>query len=275
MLDRAGHETNNRQGYGWELLPGNIGRAVTDGAGRFRIEGIGDRESYWIQVHHPETDNVSMAFYAATIDGPDTVHEMLQGAAFNGRGRHDVKTNPLTVVFPKIRPIEVTVVADDTGRPVAGAGVYTLGESLSTGITSGGQTDDAGKVRIGLPPGEYRGIGSDPPVATRYIRTNQRPFVVKAGDAQTYEIHQTAGAEIIFEAVDETTGKPIAEVLFWKAHESRPGETEQIKPSTFKGIEPWTDATGKLRVYRLSRASVTASDSLASVCRTNRGASIR
>ena len=100
-----------------------VGRAVTSRDGGFRIEGLADRACYWIMVNRPETDNAVSAFYAATIDGPDTVHEELPAGSFNGRGRHEVKTNPITVVFPKIRPIAVTVVGDDTGKPIAGAHV--------------------------------------------------------------------------------------------------------------------------------------------------------
>ena len=36
LLDDAGRETNNRQGYDWSVLPERIGRAVTDRNGRFR-----------------------------------------------------------------------------------------------------------------------------------------------------------------------------------------------------------------------------------------------
>ena len=44
LLDEAGHETNNRQGYDWKALPGSVGRAVTGPNGGFRIEGIADRD---------------------------------------------------------------------------------------------------------------------------------------------------------------------------------------------------------------------------------------
>ena len=53
--------------------------------GRFRIEGLADRACFWIRVNRPETDNASLAFYAATIDGRDTIHQQLPPGAFNGR----------------------------------------------------------------------------------------------------------------------------------------------------------------------------------------------
>ncbi len=159
-------------------------------------------------MNRPETANTNQSFYAATIAGPDTVHEQLPPSAFNGRGRHEVKTNPITIVFPKIQPIAVTVVGDDTGKPLAGISVYTLGNTLATGTISGGMTDAAGKVLLGLPPGRYKGISSDPPIETRYIRTYQRPLVVERGEgAQPYEIHQKAGVELIFQALGTGAGQ--------------------------------------------------------------------
>jgi protocatechuate 3,4-dioxygenase beta subunit len=248
LLDDAGHETNNRQGYDWKALPGTVGRAVTASDGGFRIEGLADRACFWISVNRPETDNATMAFYAATIDGPDTTHEELPPKAFNGRGRHAVKTNPITIAFPKIRPIAVTVVGDDTGKPIAGANVHTLNDSLATGIVSGGTTDAAGKVLLGLPPGQYRGISSDPPIETRYIRTYQRPLVVEHGEgAQPYEIRQKAGVELILQAVGTRPGQPVADAFFWKAPEDQPEQTQHIDVSTFRSGEPWTDTKGELR----------------------------
>jgi hypothetical protein len=248
LLDASGRETNNRQGYDWKALPGTVGRAVSASDGGFRIEGLADRACFFVGANRPETDNAGMAFYAATIDGPGTIHEELPPQAFNGRGRHEVETNPITIVFPKIRPIAVTVVGDDTGKPIAGASVYTLNDSLATGIASGGTTDAAGKVLLGLPPGQYKGIRSDPPIETRYIRTNQRPLVVEHGEgAQSYEIRQKAGVELILQAVGTRPGHPVADAFFWKAPEDQPEQTQQVDVSTFRSGEPWTDAKGELR----------------------------
>jgi hypothetical protein len=199
-------------------------------------------------VNRPETDNTTLGLYAATIAGPDTIHEQLPPSAFNGRGRHEVKTNPITIVFPKIRPIAVTVVGDDTGKPVAGAGVYSLGDTLTTRINSGGTTDAAGKALLGLPPGQYKGIRSDPPIKARYIRTDHRPLVVERGEgAQPYEIRQKAGVELIFQAVGTGAGKPVADVFFWKASEDKPEEAQLVETSTTWSGQSWTDAKGEMR----------------------------
>ncbi len=248
LLDSEGRETNNRQGYDWKVLPEGVGRAVTDGKGRFRIEGLADRACYLLFVQRPETENTSTSFFAATIDGPDTVHEQLPPGSFNGRGRHDVKTGDLTITFPKLRLITVSVVGNDTGKPVAGAQVYSLNDSFGAGIGSGGQTNSAGTVVLGLPPGRYAGIRSDPPIESRYIRTNQRPLVVESGDgAQSYEIRQIAGAELIIEAVGVRERNPIEGAFFWKAPEDQPEETQNIETSTTWSSEPWTNAKGEMR----------------------------
>ena len=248
LLDEAGHETNNRQGYDWAALSGSVGRAVTGTDGGFRIEGIADRACFRIHVNRPETDNATLAFHAATIGGRDTVHEQLPTGAFNGRVRHEVKTNPITILFPKIRPIDVTVVGEDTGKPIAGARVRTIGEPGDAGITSYGTTDAAGKVLLGSPPGLRQGIVSDPPIATRYIRTEQRPLVVERREgAQPYQIRQRAGVELIIQAVGTRPDSPVAGAFFWKAPEDQPGATQHIETSTYRSGEPWTDANGELR----------------------------
>ncbi len=69
MLDAAGDETNNLQGYDWKALPENVGRAVNSRDGRFRLEGLADRACFWVIVTGPETDNTNSGFYAATIPG--------------------------------------------------------------------------------------------------------------------------------------------------------------------------------------------------------------
>src|SRR5262249_52471317 len=137
----------------------------------------------------------------------------------------------------------------DTGKPVADARVMTLGDdSQATGIGSYGTTDAAGKVLLGLPPGRYPGIVSDPPLETCYIRTYQRPLVVERGEgAQLYEIRQKAGVELIFQAIGTRAGQPVAEAFFWKAPEDRPEETQPIGTSTFRLGQPRTDAKGEFR----------------------------
>lgn len=248
LLDAEGHETSNGRGYDWRVLPGQAGRAVTNGRGRFRIDDLAYRACYWIQVNRPEAENTALLFYAATVDGPDMIHEPLPHSASNGRLRHEVKTGDVAVTFPKVRPVAVTVVGEGSGKPVAGARVRAGGESLQTGVVAHGTTDGAGKVLLGLPPGTYKAIFSDPPPETAYVRTEQHPFVVEPGaGTQSYELRQKAGAEVIIEAVEAGSGEPVANAFFWRAPEDRPAEEQHFRTSTFLMGREWTDEKGMMR----------------------------
>ena len=133
------------------------------------------------------------------------------------------------------------------------------------------QTDAAGKVVLGLPPGHYAGIWSDPPIETRYIRTYQRPLVVERGEgSQRYEIRQKAGVELIFQAVGVRAGNPVAGAFFWKAPEDQPEETQHIETSTLL-VERALGPTRRENCGPCSPpspAGATASDSRASMRRT-------
>jgi hypothetical protein len=184
-------------------------------------------------------------FYAATIDGPNTVHEELPPDAPNGRRRHEVKTGDLAIILPKLRPIAVTVMADDTGQPFPRVRIGT--STPVTEIASSGTTDRAGKTLLNLPPGRYE-IYSDPPIETRYIRTEHPLLVVERGHgAQPYVVRQKAGFELLIEAVEADTGKPAAGARFWKLSDHQPEQRGEIRPSTFIAENSWTDAKGKLR----------------------------
>ena len=252
LLDSAGHETNHRQGYDWKVLPDHIGRAVTDRDGRFQIKGIADR-------------GMLLALRAAP---PDREHQHQLFRRDDRRPGHRARTASAELV-QRPRPARrqdrrsgghfSEATADDCdggGRRHGQADhrrqVYSLNQSLGAGIVSGGKTDATGKVVLGLPPGRYAGIRSDPPIESRYIRTNQHPLVVERGEgAQPYEIRQIAGAEVIIQAVGVRASKPVAGAFFWRAPDDQPEETQNIETSTFWSSEPWTDAKGEMRaVFR-------------------------
>jgi RNA polymerase sigma factor (sigma-70 family) len=245
LLDDAGREMNYPQGYDLTAILGPVGRAVTDREGRFRMDGLPDRTCFFISARRPDADDATVNFYAATIDGPNTIHEELPPDAYNGRGRHEVKTGDLAIILPKLRPIAVTVMADDTGQPFPRVRIGT--STPVTEIASSGTTDGAGKTVLNLPPGRYE-IYSDPPLETRYIRTEHPLLVVERGHgAQPYVVRQKAGFELLIEAVEADSGKPVAGARFWKVPEHQSELRGEIRPSTFIVENPWTDAKGKLR----------------------------
>lgn len=264
LLDGQGHETGNTLYNIWEALPGAIGSATTDAAGRFSIDRMPDRACLWLIVKRPETDNTSLALYAATIDGPDAFHGPVPLGA--GRMPHKVRTGEVVVTFPRIRRIAVSVVGEDTHRPVAGARVNTLGEDLQNGLASYGMTDRDGRLILGLPPGRYRGICADPPIGSIYLRTYQRPLVVEPGRGdQPLELVMNAGCEIQVRVTEAGTEKPVEKAFFWKSPADHPDQLAHVPASTFMGGVLRTDESGlgravvppePGRLYRLRFAGI-------------------
>ena len=161
------------------------------------MDGLPDRACFRLAVIRPETDRTVLSLYAATIDGPDTVHNALPPGAFHGRARHPVKVGEVAITFPHIRLIAVTVVGDDTDRPVTGrARRHSSTTTPRPGIASGGTTDREGKIVLGLPPGQYPGISVDPPIETHYLRTDQRPLTVaQVGGNQSLRLVLNSGCD--------------------------------------------------------------------------------
>ncbi|MDR3621249.1 MAG: M56 family metallopeptidase [Paludisphaera borealis] len=244
-LDAEGRETGIFQGYDWRITPDGVGRTTTGADGGFRLEGLSERFCYYVSVKRPESPNTMLSLRAATIDGPDATHdEPPMGPDYAPRS-HQARTNPITITFPKPRPIDVSVVGDDDGKPVAGAEVLLAAARWSTGFSSDGVTDAAGKVRLGLPPGQYAVVGSGPPKDSRFLRTKQDPLIVEAGDApMSLEIRQKVGAELIIEAVEAGTGKPMPDVFFWRTVDDQPDQ--KIEPGDdLVGVLEWTSTNEK------------------------------
>jgi hypothetical protein len=245
LLDAAGRETNNTLHNVWKVLPGSIGFAATDDAGRFAMDRLPDRACYRLIVTRPETDHTTVALNAATIDGPDTSHGELPLGAFNGREPHKVRTGDIVITFPRIRRIALSVVADDTHRPVAGIRVWTLADDLQTGIHSGSISDRDGRLILGLPPGQYPGICADPPVESNYLRTYQRPLVVRRGDGdQAHQLVLNSGCEVQVRVTEAGTSKPVAGVVFWRFPVEHPDQLAHLRSSTSRIGDLRTDESG-------------------------------
>ena len=154
----------------------------------------------------------------------------------NGPLPHEIKTGNLEITFPKLRRIVVSVVGDDTQKPIPGISVYNLSDNFQTGFASFGTTDAAGTATLALPPGKYRGIRAEPPsIESRYIRTEDGPLDVVPGHGeQPYDVVLKSGCELQIEAVDAQTNKPVSDALFWQIPVEDPSQRESITFSTFR-----------------------------------------
>jgi protocatechuate 3,4-dioxygenase beta subunit len=250
MLDDDGRETSNHFTGPWRYLPGSIGLTISDRDGQVVLDRLPDRTTFRLAIQHPEFEQTRLALYAATIGGLNLPPGRKLVGGLNGPLPHEIKTGKLEITFPKLRRIIVSLVGDDTQKPVPGISLYSLSDNFQTGFASFGTTDAAGTVRLALPPGKYRGIRAEPAsIESRYIRTEDGPLDVAPGhDEQRYDFVLRSGCEIQFEAIDALTNSPISDALFWQIPVDDPAQRESITFSTFGFGAPWTDASGILRV---------------------------
>lgn len=248
LLDEAGRETNNALDGVWQALPESIGTATTDAAGRFAIDRLPDRACFRLAVTRPEIESTQVFAYAATIAGPETVHDRLPPGSFNGRLPHKVLAGDVVIIFPRLRRVAVSIVGDDTRRPVAGVRVVAIDDDQKTGLTSSGITDHDGNAVLGLPPGQHPGISADPPTATPYLRAERRPLVVERGDGdQPCRLVLTSGCDLRIRVTEPGTSRPVSGVLFWKFPEDHPDRIEQLPSSAVRGGVLRTDESGIAR----------------------------
>ncbi|APW61982.1 carboxypeptidase regulatory-like domain-containing protein [Paludisphaera borealis] len=243
-IDADGREAGNIDDLEWNVLPDGLGRSQTGADGGFRIEGLTERFCYSLVVTRPESTRTEFSLFAATVDGPDQDHKPTSvGSIF--LGTHQARTSPVTITVPKLRPIDVLVLADDDGKPVAGAHIQMRAE---LGASESGDTDDAGKIRLHSPPGEHVYLISNPPARSRYLPTYQDPIDVKPGETPSpLEIRQKVGAELIIEAVETGTGKPMPDVFFWWTAEGPPDEKSRSAEDVSTVLRTaWTDEKGEL-----------------------------
>lgn len=246
LLDSDGLETSRNSSFAWDVLPGGRGQAVTDAHGRFTIDGLPSEGCFWVFVKRSEFPSFGDALYAATIEKPVAEHG--QPRRHSGRQPHKVYSGDIRLTLPTPRRLRVRVVADDTGKPLAGVRVSSLGEAMATGVFSGGTSDAEGRLTLDLPPGHYRGVVGDPPIDTHYIRTYRRDLTVADEPTeQSLQLRMSPGCELLVDAIDFSTGKGLPDVLFWLAPTDHPEAKEQIQASTFQSAAPWTDEAGRMR----------------------------
>jgi protocatechuate 3,4-dioxygenase beta subunit len=240
-----GREKGEFLGFDWSASPQEIGRARAGADGGFRIEGLTESVCYSLVATRPEAPRTEFSLFAVTVDGPAQEH----GPRSYGSivmGGHTALANPVAITLPRLRPVEVSVVGEDDGKPVAAAHIKVVGAA-----TVEGETDAEGKLRLDLPPSENVSFYSTPPEHSRYLPTYpDHLLAVEAGDApMPLEIRQKVGAELILEAVEAGTGKPVPDVFFWWTIEGGVEPENRTSDDVSSVLlRAWTDEGGVLRV---------------------------
>ena len=158
LLDDNGQETSNLLTGVWRYLPGSIGLTLTDGEGRFVLDRLPNRATFHLAIQRPEFDLTYLSVYAATVDGLKIpVGQKLVGG-LNGPLPHVIKTGNLEITFPKLRRIVVSVVGDDTHKPIPGISVHSVGDNFQTGVCLLRHDRCGGKGNSLATLGNYRGI---------------------------------------------------------------------------------------------------------------------
>lgn len=234
----------------WPEVPEGVGRTLTGADGGFHLERLPANSCFQIEILRPGASGARLTFSAATVEGPDQAHPGQNIVNFI-ISPHEARTNPIRVVFPRVRPIDVAVVGED-GRAVAGARVTVVNafETAAADVSASGETDAAGNLRVGLPPGKFASFQSRPPARSRYLPTyDQMPDVEPGTEPVSLTIRQKVGAELILEAVDDDAGKPMEGVFFgWSADGGAERQLKSHQDVSIVLTNRWTDADGKLHV---------------------------
>jgi protocatechuate 3,4-dioxygenase beta subunit len=247
VVDADGRESNYYPRFEWAALPDAVGRAQSGTDGGFRIEGLTERACYTLVVTRPESPRTEFSLWATTVSGPDQNHKPnFDGHIF--RGEHQARTSPATITVPRLRPVELSLVGDDDGKPIAGAQIALRDFASQMSVGASGESDASGKIHLGLPPSDQCYISSTPPPGSRYLPTHGTSAVVKPGEGpMTIEIRHKPGAELILEAVEAGTGKPVPDVFFWWTVEGQFDQTSRSAQDVSVVLQNvWTNEKGEL-----------------------------
>ena len=244
-----GRETNDVQGFETRNFPDGVGHCRTETDGGFRIEGLTEGACYSLVVTRPDSPRTEIKFHATTLEGPDQIHQPFF-STHGGRGKHEARTNPITITLPGFRPIEVHVAAEGDRQPVAGARLKLVGDSSPLTYIATGDSDAEGELRLDVPPGRLSFLASKPPEGSRFLESYLHSLKVEPGDAPfAIEVPQEVGAELIIEAVEAGTGRPMADVFFGLTEEA-PLVDQPRTSHDVSSVLPraWTNEKGVLHV---------------------------
>jgi hypothetical protein len=181
------------------------GPATTDRDGRFRVSGLGAGAAITLEVADPRF-----------------AHQTLEIAAGD-----EARGKPKTMSLAPVQAIDVRVVRDDDGQPMAGAWVSVRAERRnphSSSETIGARADDQGHVRISPWPGDAFTIAGYPREGEPYLRREARLDWPKGSVQQTVEVKLRRGTVVHGKLIEEPSGKGVAgaHVSYYQTHRNNP-----------------------------------------------------
>jgi RNA polymerase sigma factor (sigma-70 family) len=175
-------------GSSWSSL---LSAAITDKEGRFSLAGVGRGREEELRISAPamETKWVKVK---TPVEGPAAVE----------------------VLAAPTKPIEGTVRARDTGKPLAGVKVWAKlngwprGEDDSHLLRT--VTDDQGRYRLlGLPKAQRYELTVVPPVESGYVITAKQAEDSAGLDPIRLDFDLARGTIVRFRLIDKETGRPV------------------------------------------------------------------
>jgi protocatechuate 3,4-dioxygenase beta subunit len=213
--------------------------ATTNEDGVFEFKSVPPEVFCWLLIDHPEYAHVSL--YTTTAAIPPAMHD-----------DHPVVKLPVEMTLHAVRTIPVLVQLADSGQPAAGVRVSSR-QLRASGNYASGTSDNAGRLTLKLPPGNYQLVG-DPPRGTDYIRTTQDLIVEPSAGEQPATLQMQPGCVLILKAVDADSGAGIADVEFWHVTSELPATGKRgrfrmgVQSNTTTVDHPKSNADGELRV---------------------------
>ncbi|MES2791677.1 MAG: hypothetical protein V4719_18805, partial [Planctomycetota bacterium] len=222
---------------GYFALPEKYRQSRTDSAGRYEIRGIPRDCRLLAHVDYlPEFDPWT-GVILTDKDDSETGKSHCRAVGYAGQLDH-VLIVPVTV--------HVKVLGTDQ-RPLAN--VIVRHES-KTGINRAGaleRTDASGMASLKVRPGDSQ-LFVEPTIGQPYL-PRQQALDLKPDPRQiSLDVALESAAEVIFEAVEKETGKPIPDVAFLSESDDK-RERQEVQSQVSFVDHPRTDRAGRMRAF--------------------------
>lgn len=213
-VQHIGHSTNLGTFDGvsmWDHPPDGLRTwpivVPTDNEGRFSIAGIPRDQSVALRVEDPRFGVQTFVIDSKAALGQKEFKQALQ---------------PATIV-------EGRVLRADTGEPIADAAVY-VASSRQRFIGSHGsrfQTDEQGRYRANVEPGQYYSVTAYPPPGQPYLVSRQEFEWTKGALRRHFDVKVPRGALLRGKVTEEGTNRPLAGASIQYFGKSRSDEVVQ------------------------------------------------